>query len=44
MTFFWLIAWLVMGLPALHRWNAPLVSLCICVVIDVLTTMSRDEL
>jgi len=44
MTFFWLIAWLIMGLPPLHRWNAALVSLCVCVVIDILTMRSRGEL
>lgn len=36
MTFLWLIFWLIEGTPALHPWNAWLVGLVVCVVIDVL--------
>lgn len=44
MTLLWLIAWLVMGLPPVHRWNAALVSLVVCVVIDLTASHRRGEL
>lgn len=34
MTFLWLLAWGMMGLPPVHRWDAALVSLIICLVLD----------
>lgn len=36
MTFWWFIAWLLSSTPALHQWNAWLVALIVCAVIDVL--------
>lgn len=44
MTFFWLVAWLIMGLPPLERWNAALVSLCVCVVIDLVQLHGLGDL
>lgn len=34
MTIIWLVVWLIYGAPALHPWNAWLVSGIACLVID----------
>lgn len=35
MLVLWLIVWLLKGTPALHEWNAWLVSCIICAVLTV---------
>lgn len=41
MTFIWLIVWLIQGTPALHQWNAWLVSLLICLALDIFGGSNR---
>ncbi len=36
MTLIWLLVWLIKGTPALHEWNAWLVSLIIMLAFDFL--------
>lgn len=35
MTFLWFIFWLLSGTPQLHQWNAWLIALIVCIVLDV---------
>lgn len=35
MTLIWLLVWLIEGTPYLHEWNAWLVSLIVCLLIDL---------
>ena len=35
-TLIWLIVWLVQGTPTVEPWNAWLVSLLVCIIIDLL--------
>lgn len=36
MTLIWLVVWLLQGHPALHQWNNWLISLCACIVMDMI--------
>ncbi len=35
MTILWLIFWLLSNTPPVHQWNAWLIGLIVCVVIDL---------
>jgi len=41
-TFFWLLVWLFSGAPALHQWNAWLVALIVCAIIDVIGVLKHE--
>lgn len=41
-TGLWIIAWLMMGLPPLHRWDAALVSLIVCLGLDSLKAFGSE--
>jgi hypothetical protein len=37
MSFLWLIAWLIAGLPHLSTWNGWLIALIVCLALDACT-------